>query len=237
MTKSTATRATVPTAKGKSSSSKAAPRSRQTLDATATASGRMPNVGNRRPAVLEAAAKLFAKHGFDGTSMRDIADQSEIRVASLYYHFPSKAEILVAVFEESARQMVARVEAAIVGETDPWKRLEVACVAHIEALLAGFDYIHVVFGEMPRRYDIDIRTKLIKQRDLYEGLFSELIDALPMSRHANRKYMKLTLLGAMAWSRIWYLPKGDSPETIALNILEIVRSGVVPITAADRAAR
>jgi AcrR family transcriptional regulator len=185
--------------------------------------------GNRKPAVLGAAAKLFAKHGFDGTSMRQVADLTKVQVASLYYHFPSKAEILVAVYQESARQMIERVEAAIVGETDPWKRLELACCAHVSALLSGFDFIHVVFGESPRRHKPEIRSRLIEERDAYEAVFRKLIDALPIRRQANRKYMMLTLLGAMAWSRVWYLPGGDSPETIAHSILQIVRDGVLPV--------
>lgn len=191
-------------------------------------------LANRKPAMLGAAAKLFARHGFDGTSMRMIANATKVRPASLYYHFPSKAGILVAIYQESSRQMIERVQAAINDESDPWKRFELACCAHVEALLSEFDFIHVVFGELPRRYKQDIRAKLVSERDRYEAVFRELIDALPMSRKINRKYMMLTVLGAMAWSRVWYRPGGDSPETIARNILEIVRSGVMPAMPRDR---
>ena len=177
--------------------------------------------------MLQAAAKLFATRGYDGTSMRDIAELVKVQPASLYHHFPSKTHILVSIFEESAVEMVGRIEKAIEGYDDPWERLEVACVAHMKALLAGFDLIHVVFGEMPRRHEAEVRQILVAQRDRYEDVFRGLIDAVPLRRGANRKYMKMTLLGAMAWSRVWYLPKGgDSPETIARNILDIVRAGV-----------
>ena len=186
-----------------------------------------PATINKRSVMLKAAAKLFATRGYDGTSMRDIAELVKVQPASLYHHFPSKSHILISIFEESADEMIARVEKAIVGIEDPWEALEIACVAHTKALLSGFDLIHVVFGEMPRRHEAAVRDQLIAQRDSYENVFRRLIDAVPLRRGANRRYMKMALLGAMAWSRVWYLPKGkDSPETIARNILNIVRTGV-----------
>lgn len=188
-----------------------------------------PVAVNRRPAMLQAAAKLFATRGYDGTSMRDIAELVKVQPASLYHHFPSKTDILVSIFEESATEMVARVEKAVEGVEGPWKRLEVACCAHLNALLSGFDLIHVVFGEFPRRHDAEVRQKLIAERDRYEDVFRRLIDDLPLRRGTSRKYVKLTLLGAMAWSRVWYGPRGgDTPETIARQILQVVRAGVEP---------
>jgi AcrR family transcriptional regulator len=98
---------------------------------------------NKRSAMLQAAAKLFATRGYDGTSMRDIAELVHVQPASLYHHFPSKSHILVSIFEESAIEMVDRVEKAVVGIEDPWEALEVACTAHMKALLAVTDDVVV----------------------------------------------------------------------------------------------
>ncbi len=204
------------------------------MAASAVAARTEAEAGNRKADMLHAAARLFAKHGFDGTSMRMIADLAKVRSASLYYHFPSKTEMLVAVYQQSAEEMVERVQTAIRGETDPWKRLELACCAHMKALLAGFEFIQVVFVESPRRYKTEIRNRLVAERDRYEAVFRELVDALPIRRGAHPKYLLLTLLGSMAWSRTWYRPGGDPPETIAREMLAIVRNGVAP-TAGARA--
>jgi AcrR family transcriptional regulator len=45
---------------------------------------------DRRQSIIEAARPLFAQHGFDGTSVRDIADAAKVSEALLYKHFPSK---------------------------------------------------------------------------------------------------------------------------------------------------
>jgi len=177
--------------------------------------------------MLLAAAQLFTEHGFDGTSMRMVASRVRVRAASLYYHFPSKAEMMVAVYEESARKLTELVREAVEGETDPWRRLELGWEAHVRAVLGGVHYVQVTFSESPRRFHGELRRRLIAERDRYEAVLRELIDALPIRSATRRKYFMLTLLGAGAWSRTWYRPGGgDPPEVIAAQTLSIVRSGV-----------
>lgn len=198
---------------------------------------RLTSPVNRKQEMLNAAAHLFSTRGFDGSSMRMIARRANVRAASLYYHFPSKAEMLAAVYQESGRKMSEFVLAAIDGETDPWRRLELACCAHLRALLAGIDYIQVTFSESPRRFPPGLRDRLIAERDRYERIFRDLIDALPMKDARTRKYFMLSLFGATAWTRMWYRAGGDEPETIARNILAIVRSGVEGNPLTDRRRR
>ena len=46
-----------------------------------------------REEILSAATGLFARHGYDGTSMQMIADEAEISVGKLYLHFEGKEDI------------------------------------------------------------------------------------------------------------------------------------------------
>jgi AcrR family transcriptional regulator len=52
-----------------------------------------------RVRILEAARALFADRGYAGTSMRDLAEELGMTKAALYYHFPGKAQILLALVE------------------------------------------------------------------------------------------------------------------------------------------
>ncbi len=61
-----------------------------------------------RERILDAALDLTARKGAEGTSMRELADACEVNVAALYYHFPSKADLLRAVIAE--RQYELRME-------------------------------------------------------------------------------------------------------------------------------
>lgn len=180
---------------------------------------------NRRQEILDAAAKYFKEKGYAAASMREIADHAQVQTASLYYHFPSKSELLLAVYEESALQLVRTVEEAIAGVRDPWRRLEVACATHLTCLLQGSDYVQVVISDVPESLDDDLRRKLIAQRDSYEAVFRRLMEALPLKRSVEPKFLLLSLLGAMAWTRVWFRPGGDSPAAIAGKMVALFREG------------
>lgn len=182
---------------------------------------------NRRKRILDAAAAQFSKSGYNGTSVRDIATLAGILPGSLYYHFASKEELLAAVHDEGLRAIKEEVAAAIDQETDPWARLEAACAAHLEALHASKEYGSVIATEFPRRFSRKLRARMIAQRDEYEDMFRAVIDELPLPPGASRKYLRLSLIGAMAWSLVWYKPGGDTPRQIARYIVNLFQ-GVEP---------
>jgi len=62
-------------------------------NAQATAHAKTPRTDTRQR-ILDVAARLFAAHGFAGTSIRDIAADLGLTKAALYYHFSSKEELL-----------------------------------------------------------------------------------------------------------------------------------------------
>ena len=54
----------------------------------------------RKNEILDVAEELFAVKGFDGTSTNDILEKAGIARGTLYYHFKSKEEIMMAVAEK-----------------------------------------------------------------------------------------------------------------------------------------
>src|ERR1700721_893041 len=92
---------------------------------------------DRRRQIIAAASELFARNGFEGTSIRDIAAASGVLSGSLYYHFPSKEDLLFTLHQESLTATRQEVETAIAGINEPWKRLDEAIVAHCGILLGG----------------------------------------------------------------------------------------------------
>ena len=134
---------------------------------------------NRLPDILDAAAALFAARGFQAASIRDIVKVAGMLPGSLYYHFANKDELLVAVYAEGVRRINASVTLALTRETEPWARLEAACVAHLESLLARSAYAKVVISVQPGDVPAVARA-LIALRDGYEAQFTDLIAALPL---------------------------------------------------------
>ncbi|MEO8132731.1 MAG: TetR/AcrR family transcriptional regulator [Betaproteobacteria bacterium] len=177
---------------------------------------------NRIPQVLDAAARLFGEKGFGYTSMRDIAAIAGMLPGSLYYHFASKEDLLVAVYAEGVRRIKETVTSMLSSDGDPWTRLENVCAAHLEALLAGSGYAQVVIRVRPDDAP-EVAAQLIALRDEYERTFAQAIRALPLPAGTDRGVLKLMLLGALNWSQTWYRPGRDSPQVLARRFVRLLR--------------
>ena len=183
---------------------------------------RAPRIDSRRQNVLDAAARLFGRNGFAGATVRDIAAAAGMLPGSIYYHFPSKEDLLVAVYEEGVDRIVRTVEKAINRRRAPWKRLEAACRAHLESVLDRSDYALVVVRVHPG--DVPAATsRLTALRDGYEALFRDLVDDLDLAGPARAKYARLMLIGTMNWTQTWYHAGDDTPEAIARHFVAVLR--------------
>lgn len=191
---------------------------------TATTSG--PRQDNRRLQLLDAAARLFRTHGYHATSMRDIARAVGMLPGSIYYHFPSKDELLLTVYEEGVRRIAERVDKAVETQRQPQQRLQAACIAHLEMLLDQSDYAQVVLRVLPDDAG-PLQRRLVALRDQYETRFKQLVAELELPPQVDRHYFRLLLLGALNWAQTWYRPGGDPPRTIAMELLRALYSGEV----------
>ena len=134
---------------------------------------------------------------------------------------------MLAVHEEGIRWISKAVLAALEQQSGPWKRLEVAMAAHLQALLGGGDYVRVVI-KVPPREDVEARTRFIALRDGYERIFTSLIDALPLAASLDVRHVRLLILGAMNWSPNWFRSDGDQPHDIAKSFVQSLRYGECP---------
>ncbi|MER7480309.1 helix-turn-helix domain-containing protein [Streptomyces sp. NPDC126510] len=66
--------------------------------------------GNTRRRIQDVALELFAEHGYEKTSLREIAERLEVTKAALYYHFKTKEEILVSIFEDLTQPIEDLIE-------------------------------------------------------------------------------------------------------------------------------
>jgi AcrR family transcriptional regulator len=147
--------------------------------------------------IISEAEALFNRQGFDGASMRDIAAAAEMQPASVYYYFESKEELLWAVWEKGGIELVDRVKNAIADKTDPWQRMETACIAHTTGLLDWRRANQALFVMPPWHYPESIKARVIALRDEYERIFVALIDDLPLRKGVDRRYLRLSVIGAV----------------------------------------
>ncbi|MCU0896714.1 MAG: TetR/AcrR family transcriptional regulator [Burkholderiales bacterium] len=183
---------------------------------------RAPRADNRLQRILDEAARLFREKGYQGASVRDISRSVDMLPGSLYYHFANKDDLLVAVYAEGVRRVTEAVREAVAAKTEPWERLEAACVAHLEALLDPGDYGQVVIRVHPADAP-GAADRLVALRGGYEKTFRDLLAALPLPAGADRKTLRLMLLGALNWTQTWYRPGKLNPRRIARQYVALLR--------------
>ena len=174
---------------------------------------------------LDVAADLFARNGYHATSIRDIARALGVTPGAVYAHFPSKARILLAVYESGVADIGEAVDRVMQSDMAPWTVLERACHRHLEAVLADNGYARVVVRVVPEDVE-EVADELARLRSGYEARFRRLIDALDLAPGTDRTLLRLTLLGALNWSQVWYRPELAAPEDIAREIVRNLRDGV-----------
>lgn len=183
----------------------------------------LPITPDRRAELIEKASRLFGAKGYTKTSMRDISAAFGILHGSIYHHFGSKEELFIAVYSSGVDRFIADVEKAVAPLTDPWHRLEAACVAHLEALLRRESPAATVLADWSSNYTDSLRQALVAQRDRYERVFSRLTDAVDLPDGVRRRYFRLGLLGALNGALMWYQPRGDSPALVARHLVALFR--------------
>jgi AcrR family transcriptional regulator len=79
-----------------------------------------------RERILDAAVKVFASKGYHETRVDDIVDASETSKGSVYFHFPGKQQIFLALVDQFADLLERRLAEAIAGEEDGVRRVSAA---------------------------------------------------------------------------------------------------------------
>ena len=146
-----------------------------TIDATAKRPG--------KAAILRAAVQVMGEDGYEGASIRDMASRAGVSVAALYYHFPSKHDLLREFLDEAYDVILARIERRIAALTNPVDRLkEVVGTLIWSNLHDGFaqSAAAVVSSEYtrlnpPDRAAIEVKRKALL--DLVEGVVRDGVKA------------------------------------------------------------
>lgn len=175
---------------------------------------------NRAAELLDAAAVLFAEQGYARTTIREVSSAAGMGPGSAYYHFSSKADMLLAVYEQGVRNVTGEVIRRLDGVEAPWDRLAAALEGHIAAVLAPTAYARVIVTVLPGDVP-DVADDLRRQRDAYELVWKELIGELGTA--VDGDLLRLFLLGAANSTQIWFHPGTQTPTEIAGAFVEFLR--------------
>lgn len=131
----------------------------------------------RREAILEAASRLFAEHGFEGMDTQHLADDLGVGKGTLYRHFKSKQDLFLAAADRAMVRLREEVDAAVEGVGDPFSRIARAIQAYLHYFDTNPGSVELLIQERAHFKDrasptyFEHRRKAMDQwRDLYRCL-------------------------------------------------------------------
>jgi len=166
-----------------------------------------------REGILEAAARIFSEKGFHATSMHDIAEAVHLQKASLYYHFNSKQEILIAILDHALDLINSRLESVLDQSLSPDEKLRQAMVSYMQTIAENKNLSAVLLLEL-RSLDPELKARHASRREKFEGLWRDLIIEGKKDGIFNSIDPSMTgraILGVMNWTVTWY--RNDGPRT------------------------
>lgn len=146
--------------------------------------------------IRAAAITLFKKHGYNGTPVRAIADAVGIEAASLYYHFPSKQDILVDLVDRIMDALASGFESAIAGETTATDKLRAGVRFHVLCHIARQEEAFVSHSEL-RSLTTENRRRIFPKRDRYERMMRDLLAAGVRSGEFDIPDVQLTAIAIL----------------------------------------
>jgi len=104
--------------------------------------------GNLREKLLREAARLIARDGLRGVSMRKLGSRLGISRMAAYHHFADKDDLLAAVGQDGYRRLLERVQAAAGGGAPPLERLRAALIGYVRFALEETEYFRLMFANL-----------------------------------------------------------------------------------------
>lgn len=182
--------------------------------------------------IRRAALRHFARHGYAAASMRQIAADAGITIATLYFHCSTKEQLLFDVLESQMRELADGLDQALAGASDAWAvRLASALRFHIQYVTRDEEGASISTTEL-RGLTGELRQRHLATRDAYERKFRDLLKGgMGAGVFASVDVPVITagILGIGLSVGRWYRPGGRlSPDEIADEYIRFVLKALDP---------
>lgn len=201
----------------------------------------------RRELILDAALEVFARRGFHGSSIDEIAQTAEVSKALIYEHFPSKRDLHVSLLERHVQEIFERL-AESAATSDPGEvRLRAGVNAFLEFVETRRDAFRMLFRDAVEPEVAELVASVQRQVGaVVAGLIATEPRRIPAgepSEHGDSERRAIEMVGqqlsgAVQSLAIWW---GDHPEVprevLVDSVMNFAWLGLERLRAGDRFPR
>lgn len=197
-------------------------------------------MADRKSQIIHTAARLFRRHGYHNTSVRDIARELDLQGGSLYSHIDGKEEVLWDILDRAADEFLHAIRPIAASDLPPADKLRKAIHAHVRVITDDLAAATVYFHEW-RFLSEPRRSVFLSRRNEYEDIMGGIVEAGIAAgdfQDVDPKFATLLILSAVNWIYQWYRPDGAlSPDEIADRFIRLIFSGLETEKVAAEATR
>jgi AcrR family transcriptional regulator len=186
-----------------------------------------PDFEQRRDAIIEQAARLYAAQGFLGASIADLARACKTSKSLIYHYYPSKEDILFDVMHSHVRALLDTAERVTAEPLAPAAKLHKLTQEFMRLYVGAAARHKVLLNELarlpPKRREAVVQI----QRRLIAIVEEVLIAVRPaLAKNAVRPGAML-YFGMINWTHTWLDPRGPvAPEHIAALAATLFLDGI-----------
>lgn len=198
--------------------------------------GEISKGDSSRLRILDAAAYVLSREGYAGTRLADIAKKADLKISTLYYYFESREELVLDVLLTGSKRVREHTEEAVAAlspTASPIDRLCTAVEAHLRYILEISHYSEATIRNTSQLPD-HMRKTIAAEQALYGRFWQGLVDDAAgdevCASGAERRALRLLIIGALNWTIEWWAPGRISVDDIVAMALTMTRRtlGVAP---------
>jgi AcrR family transcriptional regulator len=185
-----------------------------------------------RDRVLDAAVDLFARQGYDGTSVAQVITQAGVAKGGFYHHFVSKEALLYEVYGDLIGRQLRAMDEILARGATPAETLRALITDLVESTAASAQRALVFWRELNRLGDertAEYRRARRRYHDTVQRLVRDGQAAGAFAAVASPETITFTIFGVINELPLWYRPGGRKrPAQIAAELAEFVLSALDP---------
>jgi AcrR family transcriptional regulator len=195
--------------------------------------GRHAGYDDQRELILAQAAALFAKGGYAGTSMNQVAEASGLSKATLYHYYRDKYALLVSITEGHVLRLQGIVGEAVAEQKTPQGQMRVLIRRLVEEYADSQNEHRVLTEDVKFLDDTDRKRVLDIEREVVAGFARVVIALRPdLEEAALGKPLTMLLFGMINWLFTWMKPDGAlGYDDIAPVVSDLFLAGLKAVKA------